>query len=374
MTERTEGWPVGLYLAALIAGDSDGEALAISGDDRYVADYLYRESLARLPESDQRFLRRTAVLDQLCGPLCDALLGESGAQERLRRLEASSLFLIPLDRRREWYRYHAPVPGVPARRAAPGRARRRHQAAPAGRRLVRGQRIPGDGPRAPVEHRRAGPMRPAGDRRSSCPPTRPASMSTVQRWLAALGDAAIESYPRSPCWPAGSRCSPGRPPRRSGGPRSSTPPRSTWCRSTARRRSTRRGRCCEPCMCAAGPEQMLSDASFAVGAGAAVEPVARHGALLLRARRICSPATSTRPLRLFAEASDAGRRACRTPTRSSSARPSSRCWPWIAGGGRRRPSTRRGARRHRRAPDARLRHERARLRRRGPARACTGAT
>jgi LuxR family maltose regulon positive regulatory protein len=87
--------------------DSHGQALTVSGDDRYVADYLYRELLLQLPESLQRFLRRTAVLDQLCAPLCDAVLEESGGQERLRGLEASSLFLIPLDRRREWYRYHA---------------------------------------------------------------------------------------------------------------------------------------------------------------------------------------------------------------------------------------------------------------------------
>ena len=71
----------------MIAHNSD--ALTISGNDRYVADYLYRESFTRLPESVQRFLRRTAVLDQLCAALCDALLGESGAQDRLRSLEAS---------------------------------------------------------------------------------------------------------------------------------------------------------------------------------------------------------------------------------------------------------------------------------------------
>ena len=106
-TERTEGWPVGLYLAALIAKQSHGQESAVTGDDRYVADYLYRESLMRQPEDVQRFLRRTAVLDQLCGPLCDAVLGSSGAAGRLRRLEASGLFLIPLDRQRHWYRYHA---------------------------------------------------------------------------------------------------------------------------------------------------------------------------------------------------------------------------------------------------------------------------
>ena len=107
VTERTEGWPVGLHLAAVIARNRRGEQPVVSGDDRYVADYLYRESLMQLPEKSQRFLRRTAVLDQLSAPLCDALLGESGGQERLRSLEASNLFLVPLDRRREWYRYHA---------------------------------------------------------------------------------------------------------------------------------------------------------------------------------------------------------------------------------------------------------------------------
>ena len=87
VTARTEGWPVGLYLAALIATDSGGEGLTISGDDRYVADYLYREALMRLAEEDQRFLRRTAVLDQLC---CSAVrrrgrrTGRSGTAAQAR--------------------------------------------------------------------------------------------------------------------------------------------------------------------------------------------------------------------------------------------------------------------------------------------------
>ncbi len=81
VTERTEGWPVGLYLAALIARDSRRRALTISGDDRYVADYLYRESLVRLPEATQRFLRRTAVLDQLCAPAVRRRARRAGAQD-----------------------------------------------------------------------------------------------------------------------------------------------------------------------------------------------------------------------------------------------------------------------------------------------------
>src|SRR5262249_40843900 len=105
--DRTEGWPAGLHFAAVIAKDSHGQAPDVAGNDRYVSDYLYRETLTQQPEDMQRFLRRTAVLDQLSGPLCDAVLESSGAAGQLRRLEAASLFLIPLDRRRQWYRYHA---------------------------------------------------------------------------------------------------------------------------------------------------------------------------------------------------------------------------------------------------------------------------
>lgn len=78
VTERTEGWPVGMYLAAKIAMEGPNDPLTISGEDRYVADYLYRESLALMPDGTQRFLRRTAIVDQVTGPLCDALFEEPG--------------------------------------------------------------------------------------------------------------------------------------------------------------------------------------------------------------------------------------------------------------------------------------------------------
>src|SRR5262249_56843452 len=98
-----------LCLAALIARGNHGQAPTVTGEDRYVADYLYREVLIQQPEDIQRFLRRTCVLDQLSARLCDAVAGSSGAAGQLRRLEAASLFVIPLDGRREWYRYHAVV-------------------------------------------------------------------------------------------------------------------------------------------------------------------------------------------------------------------------------------------------------------------------
>ena len=63
--------------------------------------------MSQLPEATQRFLRYTAVPDQVCASLGDALLGGSGSQQHLRDLEAANLFLIPLDRQRGWYRYHA---------------------------------------------------------------------------------------------------------------------------------------------------------------------------------------------------------------------------------------------------------------------------
>jgi LuxR family maltose regulon positive regulatory protein len=106
---RTEGWPVGLYLAALAlkAGSPRGSGgFAVTGDDRYIADYLGAELLAQLPPERVVFLTRTAVLERMSGPLCDAVLASSGSDEVLSSLEDSNLLVVPLDSRREWYRYH----------------------------------------------------------------------------------------------------------------------------------------------------------------------------------------------------------------------------------------------------------------------------
>jgi LuxR family maltose regulon positive regulatory protein len=109
---RTEGWPVGLYLAALAlqaagtAPDTPVGGMAFAGDDRFVADYLNSELLSRLPAPQVRFLTRTAVLDRMCGPLCDAVLRANGSAKALESLAGSNLLLVPLDRRRRWYRYH----------------------------------------------------------------------------------------------------------------------------------------------------------------------------------------------------------------------------------------------------------------------------
>jgi tetratricopeptide (TPR) repeat protein len=109
---RTEGWPAGLYLAALAlqaagtAPNTPAAGVAFAGDDRFIVDYLNSELLSRLPAGQLSFLTRTAVPDRMCGPLCDAVLDTTGSATVLESLAGSNLLLVPLDRRREWYRYH----------------------------------------------------------------------------------------------------------------------------------------------------------------------------------------------------------------------------------------------------------------------------
>lgn len=107
--ERTEGWPVGLYLAALAikAGSPPADAgFTVSGDDRFMGDYLRTELLGRVSRTEASFLTRTAILDELHGPLCDAVAGQKRSTDVLDRLQARNLLLIPLDRRARRYRYH----------------------------------------------------------------------------------------------------------------------------------------------------------------------------------------------------------------------------------------------------------------------------
>ena len=109
LRQRTEGWAAGLYLAGLsLRGREDaGRFIAdFAGDDRLVVDYLADEVLEGLPAGRREFLLRTSVLGRLSGPLCDAVAGTSGSARVLAELERSNLFLVPLDNRREWYRYH----------------------------------------------------------------------------------------------------------------------------------------------------------------------------------------------------------------------------------------------------------------------------
>jgi LuxR family maltose regulon positive regulatory protein len=106
---RTEGWIAALQLAALsIQGRDDvaGFIAGFAGDDRYIVDYLLEEVLHRLPEGVRSFLLETSLLSRLSGPLCDAVTGQGGGKATLEALDRGNLFLVPLDDRRQWYRYH----------------------------------------------------------------------------------------------------------------------------------------------------------------------------------------------------------------------------------------------------------------------------
>src|SRR6266545_2462204 len=129
--DRTEGWIAGLQLAALAMQDRDDHAgfiAAFTGSNRFVVDYLAAEVLSRQPSHIQTFLLQTSILDRMCGPLCDAVLGVGGqrsgvgetplipdprplipdsySQIILEHLERANLFVTPLDGERRWYRYH----------------------------------------------------------------------------------------------------------------------------------------------------------------------------------------------------------------------------------------------------------------------------
>jgi LuxR family maltose regulon positive regulatory protein len=123
LASRTEGWIAGLQMAALsLQGKKDASRFvaAFTGSNRYILDYLLEEVLRRESERVQAFLLQTSILERLCGPLCDAVVGDwrleidsAGSpisnlqsQSTLEHLELSNLFILPLDDERRWYRYH----------------------------------------------------------------------------------------------------------------------------------------------------------------------------------------------------------------------------------------------------------------------------
>jgi ATP/maltotriose-dependent transcriptional regulator MalT len=109
LDQRTEGWIAALQLAALsMQGRDDLRSFiaGFAGDDRYIVDYLVEEVLQRQSEDVRQFLLQSSILDRLSGPLCDAVTGQANGGATLVTLERANLFLIPLDDRRRWYRYH----------------------------------------------------------------------------------------------------------------------------------------------------------------------------------------------------------------------------------------------------------------------------
>ncbi len=132
LTERTEGWPAGLYLAALWLrelDDPDRRVREFAGSARQVGDYLSAEVLTALDRETREFVLRTSVLGRFTPALCDAVLGREDSSGVLAELNRSNMFLVALDARGEWYRYHhlfgevlqlelGPEPAVELRRRA----------------------------------------------------------------------------------------------------------------------------------------------------------------------------------------------------------------------------------------------------------------
>jgi LuxR family maltose regulon positive regulatory protein len=197
LVERTEGWPAGLYLAALsLRSEPDPSAFVarFAGTHRHVADYLSEEVLQREPDETRAFLVRSSVLDRMCGTLCDTALETTGSQEILEELEHSNLFVVPLDDERTWYRYHhlfGEMLRAELARTDPGLATRIRTAASG---WFEAQGLHEDAIRHAIS---AGDEALAGDLIARHWPSLfgAGRLETVRQWLRALGDDAIEAHP-----------------------------------------------------------------------------------------------------------------------------------------------------------------------------------
>jgi LuxR family maltose regulon positive regulatory protein len=191
---RTEGWPVGLYLAALAVREG-GSAASFGGGDLFVSGYVESEFLAQVSRARRVFLTRTAVLERMSGPLCEAVLELPGSGAALADLARSNLLLVPLDRQGQWYRYHRLLRDMllaELERAEPGLV-------PVLRRRAAGWYLRNGLPEDALEYSIA-----AGDAVTVArlveglwlPACGQGRVSAVQRWLGWLDDRGqIEGYP-----------------------------------------------------------------------------------------------------------------------------------------------------------------------------------
>jgi LuxR family maltose regulon positive regulatory protein len=205
LESRTEGWIAGLQLAALSMQrheDIPAFIRAFAGDNRYIVDYLVEEVLQRQPDHVRSFLLQTSILDRLHGPLCDAVTGQEGSNVRLEALERGNFFVVPLDDRRHWYRYHhlfAEVLSVHLRTEQP------HQAATLHRRASMWYEQHGSAADA-IRHALAAEdfARAADLVELACPAMgRNGQEAVVLGWLKALPDELVHCRPVLSVWYAG---------------------------------------------------------------------------------------------------------------------------------------------------------------------------
>lgn len=106
LLEETEGWPAGIDEAAAVLSNGGAGRRSLRAGRDELLEYVREECLAALEPEQRAFLRRTSILDRMCGALCDATLDSTGSAAALDSLAATGVFLVPLDRRGEWFRYH----------------------------------------------------------------------------------------------------------------------------------------------------------------------------------------------------------------------------------------------------------------------------
>ena len=196
LVRRTEGWPAGIYLAALsVQGAPDEVAAAgVAGTDKFIVEYFREEVLVRESAETVRFLLRTAVLDEMSGPLCDAVLGHTGSATWLAEIEGRNLFLVPQDRDGRWYRYHRLFGEMllsELRRREPGEEQHVH------RRASAWYEEHGSPDRA-VTHALAGRDTPTAARLVTAYGQRfynAGRIYTVRGWLGELDEGALEEHP-----------------------------------------------------------------------------------------------------------------------------------------------------------------------------------
>jgi LuxR family maltose regulon positive regulatory protein len=197
LVRRTEGWPAGVYLAALsVHGAEDAVAAArgIAGNNRFILDYFREEVLTRESAETVRFLLRSAVLGDMSGPLCDAALGHTGSAVWLAEIESRNLFVVPQDDDGRWYRYHRLFGEMllsELRRREPGEEQRIHrQAAVWYEKEGRGDRA--------ILHAIAGRDIPTACRlvsRYAEGFVNAGHIHIVRRWLGELDDGALPDQP-----------------------------------------------------------------------------------------------------------------------------------------------------------------------------------
>lgn len=197
LVDRTEGWPAGIYLAALcLRADTAPDVFVrqFTGDNRFVVDFLVDDVLSQQPGEVRQFLARTSILDRFCAPLCDAVVGTAGTSKIIDVLQRENLFVVPLDDNQQWFRYHhlfaqvlrglltrteaALVPGLHERASA------WHRASGSADEAITHALAAGDQAHAiPLiaqhNHRYVGSGR----------------IATVRRWLRLLGDDQIAASP-----------------------------------------------------------------------------------------------------------------------------------------------------------------------------------